>query len=54
MDEGTGIDVSSTGCDSDMICFSSIIRSRGKTYMFYNGNKLGETGVGCASLEQSL
>jgi predicted GH43/DUF377 family glycosyl hydrolase len=50
-DEDIGIDVSSSGWDSEMICFASIVRSRGKTYMFYNGNNFGETGVGYAVME---
>jgi hypothetical protein len=51
-DEEVGIDVSDSGWDSKMICFSSILNVRGKTYMFYNGNNFGETGFGYAVLEE--
>ncbi|AIY90179.1 glycoside hydrolase family protein [Geoglobus acetivorans] len=49
-DEEVGIDVSKAGWDSEMICFASIVKVRNKTYMFYNGNNYGETGIGYAVL----
>jgi predicted GH43/DUF377 family glycosyl hydrolase len=49
-DEEVGIDISETGWDSEMICYPSVIKVKGKTYMFYNGNNNGETGFGVAEL----
>jgi hypothetical protein len=43
-------DVSEGGWDSEMICFASVIKAHGSTYMFYNGNNHGETGFGLARL----
>lgn len=43
-------DISNTGWDSEMTCYSSIIEIKSKTYMFYNGNNNGETGFGYAEL----
>jgi predicted GH43/DUF377 family glycosyl hydrolase len=50
-DKEAGIDVSKTGWDSEMICYPAIIKVKKNTYMFYNGNKNGETGFGYAILE---
>lgn len=52
-DSQVGIDVSRSGWDSEMICFSSIIKASEKTYMFYNGNNFGESGFGYAVLEDT-
>lgn len=41
-------DVSSTGWDSEMVCYPSLIKFEDKTYLFYNGNNNGETGFGLA------
>ncbi|MFN4915160.1 MAG: hypothetical protein ACK5FT_07555 [Sphingomonadales bacterium] len=49
-DEEVGIDVSSEGWDSEMICYPSVISVKGRTYMFYNGNNNGESGFGYAEL----
>ena len=49
-DNESGIDVSQTGWDSEMICFASIVDVNSKRYMFYNGNNYGETGFGVAKL----
>ena len=51
MDEDVGISVSSSGWDSEMICFPAIVDIKDKRYMFYNGNNFGETGFGVAVLE---
>lgn len=51
LDHKISIDVSSSGWDSEMICYSSIIHYQDKTYLFYNGNDFGRTGVGYAILE---
>jgi hypothetical protein len=47
-DDEVGLDVSADGWDSQMICFSSLVSTQGATYLFYNGNNYGETGVGVA------
>jgi hypothetical protein len=47
-DEEVGMDVSSSGWDSEMICFPSIIDTNGNRYMFYNGNDHGRDGFGLA------
>src|SRR3989338_3801671 len=51
-DGQVGIDVCSSGWDSEMICFASILDVKGQRYMFYNGNNYGETGFGLAVLER--
>jgi hypothetical protein len=45
-----GLDRSSNGWDSEMICYPSVISVEGKTYLFYNGNNNGESGFGYAEL----
>ena len=50
-DDQVGIDVSPAGWDSEMICFGAVVRAAGGTFLFYNGNNYGETGVGAAVLE---
>lgn len=49
-DEEAGIDVSSEGWDSEMICYPAVIQVKDKTYIFYNGNNNGATGFGYAEL----
>jgi hypothetical protein len=49
-DEGIGLDVSESGWDSEMICYSAVIPLHGRWYMFYNGNEFGRTGFGVAEL----
>jgi hypothetical protein len=51
-DEEVGIDVSAEGWDSEMIAYGSVVRSAGRTLLFYNGNERGRTGFGYAELEQ--
>lgn len=36
--------------DSEMLCYSSLIKTPKKSYLFYNGNNLGATGFGYAEL----
>lgn len=43
-----GIDVSSSGWDSDMICYGCPFEHAGQLYALYNGNSYGSTGVGLA------
>ena len=49
-DEDVGIDVSSSGWDSEMICYPHVIEHDGEKYMLYNGNNYGRTGIGLAVL----
>ena len=42
--------VSPTGWDSEMLCYPAVITIQQKTYLFYNGNKNGESGFGYAEL----
>lgn len=49
-DNEIGIDVSTEGWDSKMVCYSAVIQVNGRTYMFYNGNDFGGTGFGFAEL----
>jgi len=51
-DEEIGIDVSESGWDSQMIAYPSVVRYKDRTYMFYNGNNMGETGFGYAVLKE--
>ena len=51
-DSDVGIDVSESGWDSTMLCFSCIQKTKYGTYMFYNGNNYGETGFGVAVMQQ--
>lgn len=50
-DEETGIESSSSGWDSEMICYPCVVDVKGRRYMFYNGNRHGLTGFGYAVLE---
>ncbi len=36
---------SPSGPDSDMMCYSAVFTAQGKTYLFYNGNDHGGTGI---------
>ena len=46
-----GIDVSTQGWDSEMICYPYVFEHHGLLYMLYNGNGYGKTGFGVAVLE---
>jgi hypothetical protein len=52
MDEKAGINVSSSGWDSEEIEYPYVFDYRGERYMFYNGNSYGKTGFGLAVLEK--
>ncbi len=52
MDDKVGIDVSSEGWDSEMICYPYVFEHKGRKYMLYNGNEYGRTGFGLAVLEE--
>jgi hypothetical protein len=51
-DEESGIDVSATGWDSDMVAYPYVFEHEGDYYMLYNGNDYGKTGIGLAVLER--
>jgi predicted GH43/DUF377 family glycosyl hydrolase len=50
-DNEVGIDTSPSGWDSEMICYPAVLKTKEKTYLFYNGNKNGIEGFGYAELE---
>ena len=47
-DEEVGIERAQIGWDSEMICYSAVLRTKQQWIMFYNGNGYGRTGVGVA------
>lgn len=49
----SGIDVSPTGWDSEMICYPCVFEHCGRMYMLYNGNGYGKTGFGLAVMEET-
>lgn len=48
MDERVGIDVSPEGWDSQMLAYANVVICGEKSYMFYNGNGFGQSGIGYA------
>lgn len=51
-DEEAGITTSDAGWDSEMICYPFVFEHKAKTYMIYNGNSYGKTGIGLAELSE--
>jgi len=51
-DANAGIDVSTVGWDSEMMCYPHVFNCEGNIYMLYNGNKFGRFGFGAAVLEK--
>lgn len=51
LDDKAGIELSSCGWDDTNLSYPYLFRYNHKTYMFYNGNGCGKTGVGYAVLE---
>lgn len=47
-DEQAGITRSAEGWDSEMICYPNVVRVGDRLLMFYNGNRHGASGFGCA------
>lgn len=47
----SGIDVSESGWDSEMICYPFVFEHKGQNYMLYNGNEYGRDGFGLAVME---
>lgn len=50
-DENSGIAMSDSGWDSDMMCYPHIFQCDDKVYLLYNGNEFGKHGFGIARLE---
>lgn len=48
MDEFAGIDLSDTGWDADMIAYPHVVQNETTSFMFYNGNGFGQSGIGVA------
>lgn len=51
-DDASGIDVSVSGWDSEMIAYPFVFDDKGDRYMLYNGNGYGKTGIGLAVLDR--
>lgn len=51
-DKRGGIDISTTGWDSEMMCYPHIFRVEERVYLLYNGNEFGRLGFGMAVLDQ--
>jgi hypothetical protein len=51
LDDTVQLATSDEGWDSEMVAYASVITVHGVTYMFYNGNECGKTGLGYAILE---
>jgi predicted GH43/DUF377 family glycosyl hydrolase len=49
-DKALGIKLSEVGWDSIHLSYPSVIKTKNKTYMFYNGNNMGQNGFGYAEL----
>lgn len=50
-DENTGIELSETGWDSEMMCYPHIFQIDDKVFLLYNGNGFGKYGFGFAELD---
>jgi hypothetical protein len=48
LDDQTGLEPSAEGWDSEMLAYGYVHRSGGETYLFYNGNGFGRSGIGVA------
>lgn len=51
-DKISGIDVSPSGWDSQMIAYPAVVKIRGRVIMVYNGNDFGSNGFGYAVLDE--
>lgn len=52
LDKLSGIDISESGWDSEMIEYPFVFDHAGQRYMLYNGNGYGKTGFGLAVQDQ--
>ena len=50
-DPSLGLDVSTDGWDSDMMCYPHLFEYDGRVWLLYNGNHFGRDGFGLAVLE---
>lgn len=48
LDDQAGITRSSSGWDSEMVCYPSFFAHKNVMYMFYSGNNVGKGGIGYA------
>lgn len=53
-DEAAGINVSAEGWDSQMVNYPHVFMLDGATFMLYQGNEIGRTGIGLAKLMSPL
>ncbi|MCX2717892.1 hypothetical protein OQH61_09115 [Helicobacter sp. MIT 21-1697] len=51
-DKECGLEPSTSGFDSDMACYPALLEVGEKTYCFYGGNGMGQSGFGYAELAQ--
>ena len=51
-DGESGIDVSDSGWDSEMVAYPYVFEREGDYYMLYNGNGYGKSGIGVASTQK--
>lgn len=49
-DEEMDLHRSPSGWDSEMVCYPYVVNSGSRVLMFYNGNRHGRSGFGCAEL----
>lgn len=53
-DDGiAGIGISESGWDSEMVCYPHLFEVDGETYMLYQGNEMGRSGIGLAKLDRT-
>ena len=52
-DDEVGIERSETGWDSEMMEYCYVHQYEGRSYLFYNGNGFGQTGIGYALRDQT-
>ena len=50
-DDEVGIERSASGWDSEMMEYCCVYQHEDRTYLFYNGNGFGKTGIGYAVLD---
>ena len=50
--DDSGINISSEGWDSDMMCYPNIFKMDNEIYLLYNGNEFGKYGFGMALLKE--
>jgi len=43
-----GLELSASGWDSEAMAYPSVVKHRGRWFMFYNGNEYGKDGIGLA------